>query len=82
MSNLADRLTAARGRRARPANDNHLLPAATVRWFAWLSAECAAWPRRWRSRAELARFADRDLRDLGINRAQADRECAKPFWRA
>jgi uncharacterized protein YjiS (DUF1127 family) len=41
--------------------------------------------RLWRSRARerraLARFSERDMRDLGLNRMDIVRECEKPFWR-
>ncbi len=79
MSSLADRLAAARLRRPRPANDNFAAPAPLARSFAAL---LAAWWRRRRDRAELAQFGDRDLRDIGVTPAEAQRECAKPFWRA
>lgn len=39
------------------------------------------WRRRSRSRAQLARFDDRMLRDIGVTRADAYREINKPFWR-
>ena len=39
------------------------------------------WRRRARDRYALRRMCDRDLRDLGITRADADRELARPFWR-
>lgn len=39
------------------------------------------WRRRARERAELARWAERDLRDAGLSRAQLQIELAKPFWR-
>ena len=81
MSSLADRLAAARLRLPRPANDNHEAPAPAAGWVASLLAGFAAWRRRWRSRAELAGFGERDLRDIGISPAEAQRECAKPFWR-
>jgi len=40
------------------------------------------WRHRARSRAELARMSDYDLRDLGLTRAEVARESAKPFWQA
>ena len=71
MSTLADRLGAVRRRRH------------------WWRAEIASlilrlgdWRRRARSRAELARLSDHDLRDIGLTPAEALREYAKPFWRA
>jgi uncharacterized protein YjiS (DUF1127 family) len=39
------------------------------------------WRRRARERAELARFSARELRDIGISDADAQREINKPFWR-
>jgi uncharacterized protein YjiS (DUF1127 family) len=81
MSTLADRLAALRLHRVRhPANDNIATePAAPVitPWRGLL----AEWRRRVRSRAVLARFSARELRDIGLTPAEAARECAKPFWR-
>ena len=39
------------------------------------------WRRRCRDRAELARFDERMLSDIGITRADVWREINKPFWR-
>jgi uncharacterized protein YjiS (DUF1127 family) len=47
-------------------------PAVLV-WIA------EAWQRR-RSRVYLPQLDDRMLRDIGIIRAEADREAGKPFW--
>ena len=41
----------------------------------------ARWIERRRQRDALARLDDRALRDIGITRAEAARECEKPFWR-
>jgi uncharacterized protein YjiS (DUF1127 family) len=46
-----------------------------------LGQTVSLWLRRLRERAELARFEERDLRDLGLTRADADYELGKPFWR-
>jgi uncharacterized protein YjiS (DUF1127 family) len=46
-----------------------------------LGQTVSLWLRRLRERAELARFEERDLRDLGLTRADADYELRKPFWR-
>jgi uncharacterized protein YjiS (DUF1127 family) len=40
------------------------------------------WRRRSRDRAELARFDERMLRDIGVTRADVWREINKPFWRS
>ncbi len=59
-------------RRAMP-----LLRQALNRIFAALQE----WRRRGRDRAELARFDERMLSDIGITRADLWREINKPFWR-
>jgi uncharacterized protein YjiS (DUF1127 family) len=41
----------------------------------------ALWLERGRSRRVLAMLDDHQLRDIGISRADALRESAKPFWR-
>lgn len=40
----------------------------------------AVWQERTAARRQLARLDDRMLRDIGIDRATADTEAAKPFW--
>jgi uncharacterized protein YjiS (DUF1127 family) len=40
------------------------------------------WQERAAQRAHLAGLEDRLLKDMGIGRADADQEAAKPFWRA
>lgn len=80
MSTLADRLAALRTHRARlPANDNGAAGVAPAN-APW-AMRFAKWRRRARSRAVLARFDARELRDLGLTPAEAAQECAKPFWR-
>lgn len=39
------------------------------------------WQSRDQQRRQLARMGARDLADMGISRASAAREAAKPFWR-
>jgi uncharacterized protein YjiS (DUF1127 family) len=64
----------------------HILAIA---WFAgrqlaWLSQGCEAaltWSERARQRRQLATFNDHMLRDIGVSRADAMAEIAKPFWR-
>jgi uncharacterized protein YjiS (DUF1127 family) len=41
----------------------------------------AMWNERARQRDALAELDDRQLRDLGLTRAQAVRESGMPFWR-
>lgn len=40
------------------------------------------WYRRATIRPQLARLKDRQLTDIGLTRAEAEHEAAKPFWRA
>jgi uncharacterized protein YjiS (DUF1127 family) len=70
-------------------------PVATARPHA--GSPCAAWWRalsvqvdlaaiwaaidRGRQRRALGELDERLLRDVGLTRAEARRECAKPFWR-
>jgi uncharacterized protein YjiS (DUF1127 family) len=39
------------------------------------------WGCRIRSRYELSTMDNRELRDIGLTRTDADSECNKPFWR-
>ena len=39
------------------------------------------WVERARQRNALAGLDDRLLRDIGVTRVEAARECQKPFWR-
>ena len=40
------------------------------------------WQGRATQRYHLAQLDDAMLKDIGLSRADADREAAKPFWRA
>ncbi len=46
----------------------------------WLQL-AAIWIERSRNRRALTRLDDHLLRDIGIWRAEAEREAARPFWR-
>jgi uncharacterized protein YjiS (DUF1127 family) len=39
------------------------------------------WRRRSSDRRQMAQFANRELRDLGITQSEVERELARPFWR-
>jgi uncharacterized protein YjiS (DUF1127 family) len=65
--------------------------AATTRAFrhgpsrlrpAILLTILSVWRRRRETRRVLTRFDDHLLRDIGITPGEAEREIAKPFWRA
>ena len=58
------------------------LPRSTQgRLHVWGSV-IRAWLERSRQRRELAALDDRLLRDIGVTRAQAGHEAAKPIWSA
>tara|TARA_R110000782_G_scaffold137811_1_gene230299 strand:- start:331 stop:549 length:219 start_codon:yes stop_codon:yes gene_type:complete len=50
-------------------------------WYARLSAWLRLCRAKTRQRRALARLDTRLLADVGLTRADAARECAKPFWR-
>jgi uncharacterized protein YjiS (DUF1127 family) len=39
------------------------------------------WWRRMQDRNQLANMTERELRDFGLSRQDADQEIRKPFWR-
>jgi uncharacterized protein YjiS (DUF1127 family) len=41
-----------------------------------------AWQRRAADRRQLASMEETMLKDMGVSRLDAEREAAKPFWRA
>jgi uncharacterized protein YjiS (DUF1127 family) len=49
--------------------------------FAAFLKLMATWRYRRHARADLGRLDDRMLADIGLTRAEADIEIAKPFWR-
>ena len=57
--------------------ESRVLVAAIAR----ASAVVARWIERVRQREALGSLDDQMLRDIGITRVEAARECQKPFWR-
>lgn len=60
-------------------NDSPRLPlvaALAVRFAATVTK----WERRRRSRINLGKLDDRLLRDVGLNRSEADHESRRHFW--
>lgn len=47
-------------------------------WFGWLVYQ----QRRWRMGTELRELSDRQLRDVGLTRAEVDAALARPFWQS
>lgn len=39
------------------------------------------WQERAQQRHQLHQMSERELRDIGLSRADVESECAKPFWR-
>jgi uncharacterized protein YjiS (DUF1127 family) len=60
----------------------HRLAHAASAVIVALADRALAWQARARERRMLADMDDRQLRDLGIRRADALEEADKPFWRA
>ncbi len=69
------------------------IPVRSADFFARTASEVFALPERgwamleaWRNRSEyrhaLATMDSHQLDDIGIERAVADQEASKPFWRA
>ena len=54
--------------------------AASPRLLTNLLSQVVQWQERARSRHLLRQLDDRMLRDVGLNRCDVDRECAKHFW--
>jgi uncharacterized protein YjiS (DUF1127 family) len=50
--------------------------------FGWLVELLRIWRRRLEDRRELDSMKDRELRDIGLTRFDANCEVRKPFWRA
>jgi uncharacterized protein YjiS (DUF1127 family) len=70
--------------KAMPTFDLTLPPQAYSTWRPARPVSfglIARWIERTRQRQALATLDDRILRDIGITRVEAARECEKPFWR-
>ena len=50
--------------------------------FGRVSERLQLWLDRWRQRAELTHWSDRDLHDVGLSWSDVVTEAEKPFWRA
>jgi len=63
------------------ARDRHSLTATVVQGLADLLTTLDLWQQRVRQRRALARLSDYNLKDVGLSRADVEREVTKPFWR-
>lgn len=55
--------------------------ATLLTWLRLIGRVVVRWRENSRSRAQLARFDDRMLRDIGVTPADVWRESLKPWWR-
>jgi len=68
---------------ARGHSGSSLIDSVLVRAFALRKAvlvRLAEWQQRSAGRRELLNLTERDLRDIGISRSEAEAEANKPFW--
>ncbi|WP_374310647.1 DUF1127 domain-containing protein [Dongia sp.] len=75
--------SAASSQRSAP-RATHLIstrPLATLGRLGALVAAFQEWQERYRTRRDLMRLSDYQLKDIGLNRLDAEEEFAKPFWR-
>ena len=66
---------------ALPRTRRRALRAALRAGLNRIYATLREWHRRSRDRAELARFDERMLRDIGVTPGDVLQEINKPFWR-
>jgi uncharacterized protein YjiS (DUF1127 family) len=86
---VAPIFSSAQEEKVMPTFDLYLPPRAYSAWrpkqalhpVAAAFVLIARWIDRARQRQALAALDDRELRDIGITRAEAAREAGKPFWR-
>ena len=76
IRDVADHLGVARRAAAAP-----IQTAVALQSVGRVLHRLCGWIERSRQREALGNLDDRFLRDIGISRAQAMKEAAKPFWR-
>jgi uncharacterized protein YjiS (DUF1127 family) len=70
---------------ARSYSGSNLIDSVLVRLVTMRKvtlAHLTQWQQRSLGRRELANLTERDLRDIGITRGEAEAEANKPFWEA
>jgi uncharacterized protein YjiS (DUF1127 family) len=68
---------------ARRYSGSSLIDSMLLRGLALRAAAMARvneWQQRAAGRRELVNLTERDLRDIGISRSDAEAEANKPFW--
>ncbi|TDQ82169.1 uncharacterized protein YjiS (DUF1127 family) [Dongia mobilis] len=56
--------------------------ATPIEFTSLLVASLQAWRERVRSRRDLMRLSEHQLKDIGLSRQDAEQEWQKPFWQA
>jgi uncharacterized protein YjiS (DUF1127 family) len=64
-----------------PWNVTMLRRGASTRWVQGLVVTLLANEERRRQRRALRALDDRLLKDIGLTRADVERECGRPYWR-
>jgi uncharacterized protein YjiS (DUF1127 family) len=67
-----------------PARGTPTAPRIRLGARAWAATAVALllhWHERARQRRALLSLDDRMLKDIGVSRAEAEREACRPFWR-
>ncbi|MCC7017088.1 MAG: DUF1127 domain-containing protein [Rhodospirillales bacterium] len=59
----------------------HRTRKAAIEVLIALFGRLAEWQQLARQRRELRQLGDRELRDIGLSRVDAEREAAKRLWR-
>ena len=72
--------TVARRYSGAPRIDLALMHVKAMREALRQKLQC--WHERAAGRHELRRLTERELRDIGVTRSEAEAEASKPFWQA
>ena len=67
--------------RASASPRTHRARNAAIEALIALFDRLADWQQLARQRRELRQLSERELKDIGLSRADVEREAAKPFWR-
>lgn len=81
MTTFTDRFQNGSFRGRRQAHSDHSTSAVAAA-VGHIATMLLMWHERGRQRRQLLGLGDRELRDIGVSRAEAGSEGDKPFWRA
>ena len=57
-------------------------PICVLKILRWCRTACRLTAERYRQRKQLMEMDDRQIKDIGITREQAEQEARKPIWKA